>query len=83
MITGWCASRLPHTMTLMAEGRLTARETEVLRLIARGYSYAQAAGRLGLSPHTVASHIKKIYRKLGVHSSGAAVLQATRLGIIE
>jgi DNA-binding CsgD family transcriptional regulator len=67
----------------MTEVRLTARETEVLRLIARGYSYSGAAKRLGLSPHTVSSHIKKIYRKLGVHSSGAAVLQATRLGIIE
>jgi DNA-binding CsgD family transcriptional regulator len=67
----------------MAEVRLTAREIDVLRLIARGYSYAGAAQRLGLSPHTIASHIKKMYRKLGVHSSGAAVLQATRLGIIE
>jgi DNA-binding CsgD family transcriptional regulator len=67
----------------MAEGRLTARETDVLRLIARGYTYAKAAERLGVSPHTVASHIKKIYRKLGVHSSGAAVMQATRRGIID
>jgi DNA-binding CsgD family transcriptional regulator len=67
----------------MAEVRLTTREIDVLRLIARGYSYARAAQRLGVSPHTVASHIKKMYRKLGVHSSGAAVLQATRLGIIE
>lgn len=67
----------------MAEVRLTAREIDVLRLIARGYSYAGAAERLGLSPHIIASHIKKMYRKLGVHSSGAAVLQATRLGIIE
>jgi DNA-binding CsgD family transcriptional regulator len=67
----------------MSAVRLTARETEVLRLIARGYTYARAAQRLGLSPHTVASHIKKLYSKLGVHSSSAAVLQATRLGIIE
>jgi DNA-binding CsgD family transcriptional regulator len=63
--------------------RLTEREAEVLRLIARGYTYAEAALRLGLSPHTVASHIKKAYRKLGVHSAGAAVLCAVKLGIIE
>jgi DNA-binding CsgD family transcriptional regulator len=67
----------------MAEVRLTAREIDVLRLIARGYSYARAAQRLGVSPHTIASHVTKMYRKLGVQSSGAAVLQATRVGSIE
>jgi DNA-binding CsgD family transcriptional regulator len=67
----------------MSAVRLTAREIEVLRLIARGYSYARAAQRLGLSPHTVASHIKKLYGKLGVHSAGAAVMRAAKLGIIE
>jgi DNA-binding CsgD family transcriptional regulator len=45
---------------------LTSRERDVLRLVARGHTYASAAERLGLSTHTVASHIKKIYRKLGV-----------------
>lgn len=62
---------------------LTSRERDVLRLIARGYTYASAAERLGLSAHTVASHIKKIYRKLGVHSAGAAVMRAVKLGVIE
>lgn len=65
------------------EVRLTAREIDVLRLIARGYSYARTAQRLGLSPHTVASHIKKIYRKLGVHSAVAAAMRAAKLGIID
>lgn len=68
---------------MKAEVRLTAREADVLRLLARGYTYAGAGERLGISAHTVASHIKKAYRKLGVHSAGAAVLQATRLRIIE
>jgi DNA-binding NarL/FixJ family response regulator len=63
--------------------RLTSRERDVLRLIARGYTYAGAAERLGLSAHTVASHVKKIYRKLGVHSAGAAVMRAVKLGFIE
>jgi len=63
--------------------RLTAREIDVLRLIARGHTYARAAAKLGVSAHTVASHIKKIYRKLGVHSAGAAVMRAARLGIID
>jgi DNA-binding CsgD family transcriptional regulator len=63
--------------------RLTAREIDILRLIARGYSYIGAAERLGISAHTVASHIKKAYRKLGVHSAGAAIMQAMKLGIID
>jgi DNA-binding CsgD family transcriptional regulator len=67
----------------MTDLRLTAREADVLRLIARGYTYARAADKLGLSPHTVATHIKKIYRKLGVHSAVAAAMRAAKLGIIE
>jgi DNA-binding CsgD family transcriptional regulator len=63
--------------------KLSPREIDVLRLVARGYTYAAAAERLGLSAHTVASHIKKIYRKLGVHSAGAAVMRAVKLGFIE
>ena len=66
-----------------SNARLTQREADVLRLIARGHTYADAAERLGISPHTVASHIKKAYRKLGVHSAGAAVMRAVTLGLIE
>ena len=68
---------------MTAEARLTAREIDVLRLVSRGYTYARAAERLGLSAHTVGSHIKKAYRKLGVHSAGAAVLRAAKLGVID
>ena len=62
--------------------RLTAREADVLRLLARGRTYAQAAEDLGMSAHTVATHVKNAYRKLDVHSAAAAVLQAVRLGLI-
>jgi DNA-binding CsgD family transcriptional regulator len=68
---------------MKGEARLTPREIDILGLISRGYTYARAAERLGLSAHTVASHIKKIYRKLGVHSAGAAVMRAVKLGVIE
>lgn len=68
---------------MSAEVRLTAREIDVLRLIAHGCTYARAAKKLGLSPHTVASHIKKIYRKLGVHSAVTAAMRAAKLGIID
>jgi len=63
--------------------RLSRREIEVLRLLSRGCTYAAAAEKLGVSPHTVASHVKKAYRKLDVHSVGAAVMRAAKLGLIE
>lgn len=61
---------------------LTARECEVLRLLAFGCTYAQAAERLGVSPHTVTSHIKNLYRKLDVHSAAAAVMRAVQMQLI-
>jgi DNA-binding CsgD family transcriptional regulator len=62
--------------------RLTGRETEVLRLIARGCTYSQVGDRLGMSAHTVASHIKNAYRKLEVHCAAAAVMRAVELQLI-
>jgi len=62
--------------------RLTGRETEVLRLIARGCTYSQVADRLGMSAHTVASHIKNAYRKLEVHCAAAAVMRAVELQLL-
>jgi DNA-binding CsgD family transcriptional regulator len=61
---------------------LTLREVEVLWLIARGCTYDTAAVQLGISGHTVAAHIKNIYRKLDVHSAGAAVMRAIELRLI-
>jgi DNA-binding CsgD family transcriptional regulator len=60
---------------------LTPRETDVLRLMARGHTYIQIGDQLGVSLHTVASHAKKIYRKLGVRSARAAVWRALELGL--
>jgi DNA-binding CsgD family transcriptional regulator len=56
--------------------RLTGREADVLRLIARGCTYVQAADALGISAHTVGSHIKNANLKLEVHSGAAAVKRA-------
>ena len=58
---------------------LTARESEVLRLIARGRTYAQIGEDLGVSLHTVTSHVRNTYRKLGVRSGAAAVMRAVEL----
>lgn len=62
---------------------LTSRETDVLGLLARGCSYSQIADRLGVSLHTVTSHIKNVYRKLDVHSSSAAVWRALELQLLQ
>jgi DNA-binding NarL/FixJ family response regulator len=59
---------------------LTPRETEVLQLIAKGLAYQRIAQTLGLSPHTITSHVKQIYRKLAVNSRGEAVFEAMQLG---
>lgn len=61
---------------------LTKREHEVLRLIAKGYSYQEIAESLHLSIHTVTSHIKHIYRKLAVGSRGEAVYEASQQGLL-
>jgi LuxR family maltose regulon positive regulatory protein len=61
---------------------LTARERDVLVLLAKGCSYAEIAQRLGISPHTVATHLKHCYRKLGVQRATEAVRRAVELKLI-
>lgn len=61
---------------------LTARELDVLRLVANGLTDAQIAEQLYLSPHTVHRHLANIRTKTNQPSRSAAVAQATRLGLI-
>ncbi|MDH5352376.1 MAG: helix-turn-helix transcriptional regulator [Betaproteobacteria bacterium] len=62
---------------------LTPREADVVRLLALGCTYVQVADRLGVSPHTVTTHIKNAYRKLGVRCAAAAVMRAVQLQMLE
>jgi DNA-binding NarL/FixJ family response regulator len=62
---------------------LSARETEILQLLAKGMSFNEIGEILGISPHTVTAHIKKIYRKLAVHSRGEAVYEASQMGLLK
>lgn len=61
---------------------LSAREREVLRLVADGLSDAEIGARLVLSPHTVHRHVANIRRKLGLRSRSAAAAAAARAGLI-
>jgi len=62
--------------------KLTPREIDILWGIAKGFSYAEIAGHLGMSRQTVPGHIKSIYRKLEVHTRGEAVFEALQQGLI-
>jgi DNA-binding CsgD family transcriptional regulator len=62
-------------------GALTAREMEVLRLVAQGLTNAQVADRLFLSPRTVDQHLRAIYGKLDVTTRAAAVRIAAARGL--
>ena len=61
---------------------LTPREVQVLQLLGRGCTYSQVAERLGVSAHTVTSHVKNAYRKLDVHCAAAAVMRAVELRLL-
>lgn len=61
---------------------LTARELEVLRLVAEGLANKAIAARLGISDHTVKFHLNSVLRKLGAQSRTEAVVRATRLGLL-
>ena len=58
---------------------LTARQREVLGLVAEGLGNAEIARRLWLAPSTVAKHLERAYSKLGVHSRTAAIARLAKL----
>jgi len=62
---------------------LTKRELQLLKLLARGYTYREVADELSVSSHTVNSHIKNLYRKLSVKTKNEAVFAATREGLLD
>ncbi len=63
--------------------QLTPRETDVTRLVAKGYSIEETASLLQLSPDTVKGHVKNIYQKLGVNNRSELTLAAVKLGLVD
>ena len=65
--------RTPNDWT--AQGTLTARESEIARLVAKGLTNKQIAATLGISIWTVSTYLRRIYAKIGVHSRAAMVAE--------
>lgn len=73
----------PHEARLPeARVSLSDKEHVVLTLSAKGYNYEEIARLLNLSRHTVETHVKRIYRKLQVHSKTEAVYEARKMGLV-
>ena len=62
---------------------LTEKEVAILTDLAKGFRYKEVARLHGISPHTVADHVKSIYRKLAVNSRSEAVFEAVQAGLIK
>jgi len=79
------ARRLPAAFPRVGGGLiepLTARELDVLRLLAAGRSTAELAAALFVEPSTVKTHLIHVYRKLGVHNRVQAVARARDLALL-
>ena len=61
---------------------LSKREREILQKVADGATTRQVANELGISPHTVKTHLERIFEKLGANDRAQAVAMAIRQGIV-
>ena len=76
LLAGWA----DQSHGLSPAARLTARELELIRWVARGYSNNAVARELQISPNTVKYHMKSVLQKLGVQNRAEAVAIALRAG---
>lgn len=81
-VSATVGARLDALRRKLVEDRLSAREVEVLRLIALGYTSVEIARKLRLSPRTIETHRARIHRKLGFAKRSELVRYALRRGLI-
>jgi DNA-binding CsgD family transcriptional regulator len=62
--------------------RLTARQHQILGLIASGLSTSEIARELTLSPETVRNHLRSVFRELRAHTRVEAIVTAQRIGLL-
>lgn len=77
------ASPDTQASTRIEDYGLTNRERETLETLARGFTQREAAQILGVSTHTIVSHVKAIYQKMAVNSRSEAVFEAIQSGLIK
>ena len=73
---------LPVSLSSLRPESLTSREQEILALLAEGVTNKYIATRLRISPRTVSTHLTRIYGKLWVRGRTAAVVKASKLGLV-
>ncbi|WP_374660661.1 response regulator [Inhella sp.] len=82
------ARRLIRTLSVLPSSPtaedclLSEQESAVLQGAALGYRYEEIASQLGVTAHTVATYVKRCYRKLQVHSKAQAIARGRQLGLI-
>lgn len=74
--------RIESGQDVVGRDVLTARESEILQLIAEGRTTTQIAGELHISPHTVQSHRESIMTKLDLHNRTSLIRYAIRKGLV-
>ena len=72
----------PTSGTERPSGPLSDREVEILQAIANGRSTSEIGVAFDITEHTVRSHVKRIFTKLGAHSKAEAVAKGVHLGLI-
>ncbi len=72
-------SRVVQTLLFADRQQMTSRESQILKLIARGYSNREIAEQLFISRETVRWHMRSLYSKIGAHDRDSAVTYARDL----
>ncbi len=70
-------------ITSVETATLSVQERAVLSMSSKGYNYDEIARLMNLSRHTIETYVKRIYRKLQVHSKAEAVYEARKMGLMD